>query len=51
LDELVATMRLDKKARGDRLRFVLLDGLARPVTVDDPDPAALARAYARVEMT
>jgi 3-dehydroquinate synthase len=50
-DELVASMRLDKKARGDRLRFVLLDGLARPVTVDDPDPAALARAYARVEMT
>ncbi len=48
-DELVAAMRLDKKARGDRLRFVLLDGLARPVTVDDPDPAALGRAYARVE--
>jgi len=50
-DELVATMRLDKKARGDRLRFVLLDGLARPVTVDDPEPAALVRAYARVETT
>lgn len=50
-DELVATMRLDKKARGDRLRFVLLDGLARPVTVDDPDPEAVRRAYARVEMT
>jgi 3-dehydroquinate synthase len=48
-DELLAAMRLDKKARGDRLRFVLLDGLARPVTVDDPDPAALVRAYARVE--
>jgi 3-dehydroquinate synthase len=48
-DELAAVMRLDKKARGDRLRFVLLDGLARPVTVDDPDPAALVRAYARVE--
>jgi len=50
-DELMATMRLDKKARGDRLRFVLLDGLARPVTVDDPEPAALVRAYARVETT
>ena len=42
-------MRLDKKARGNRLRFVLLDGLARPVTVDDPDPALLAAAYAEGE--
>lgn len=42
------TMRVDKKARGDRLRFVVLDGLARPSTVDDPDPAALAAAYAEV---
>jgi 3-dehydroquinate synthase len=48
-EQLVAVMRLDKKARGDRLRFVLLDGLARPVTVDDPDPAALVRAYTKVE--
>ncbi|HJQ01490.1 MAG TPA: 3-dehydroquinate synthase [Jatrophihabitans sp.] len=48
-EQLVAVMRLDKKARGDRLRFVLLDGLARPVTVDDPDPAALARAYTKLE--
>jgi 3-dehydroquinate synthase len=48
-EELLQAMRLDKKARGDRLRFVLLDGLGRPVTVDDPDPVALARAYTRVE--
>ncbi|MEO6702432.1 MAG: 3-dehydroquinate synthase [Jatrophihabitantaceae bacterium] len=47
-DELLAAMRLDKKARGARLRFVLLDGLARPVTVSDPDPALLAAAYAKV---
>jgi 3-dehydroquinate synthase len=47
-EPLLETMRIDKKARGNRLRFVLLDGLARPVTVEDPDPAALAAAYAKV---
>jgi 3-dehydroquinate synthase len=45
---LLETMRLDKKARGNRLRFVVLDGLARPVTVDDPDPAVLVAAYSEV---
>ena len=45
---LLETMRVDKKARGNRLRFVVLDGLARPVTVDDPDPAVLAAAYSEV---
>jgi 3-dehydroquinate synthase len=41
-------MKIDKKARGNRLRFVLLDGLARPVTVADPDPAVLVAAYSEV---
>ncbi|HEY3632450.1 MAG TPA: 3-dehydroquinate synthase [Jatrophihabitantaceae bacterium] len=45
---LLDTMRIDKKARGNRLRFVVLDGLARPSTVDDPDPAAVAAAYEEV---
>jgi 3-dehydroquinate synthase len=45
---LLDTMRVDKKARGNRLRFVVLDGLARPVAVDDPDPAVLAAAYSEV---
>jgi 3-dehydroquinate synthase len=47
-EQLLETMRIDKKARGNRLRFVLLDGLARPVAVDDPDPALLAAAYAEI---
>jgi 3-dehydroquinate synthase len=47
-DALLATMRVDKKARGNRLRFIVLDGLAQPVAVDDPDPAVLAAAYAEV---
>ena len=46
--QLLETMRIDKKARGNRLRFVLLDGLARPVTVEDPDPAVLAAAYSQI---
>jgi 3-dehydroquinate synthase len=45
---LLDTMRVDKKARGNRLRFVVLDGLARPVAVDDPEPAVLAAAYTEV---
>lgn len=44
-DDLLATMRVDKKARGSQLRFVLLDGLGTPVTVADPDPAVLRAAY------
>jgi 3-dehydroquinate synthase len=46
--QLLDTMKVDKKARGNRLRFVVLDGLARPVTVDDPDPALLVAAYSEV---
>ncbi len=41
-------MRVDKKARGDRLRFVVLDALARPAILDAPAPALLAAAYAKV---
>ena len=46
--QLLDTMRIDKKARGHRIRFVVLDGLARPGTVDDPDPAVLTAAYSEV---
>ncbi len=46
--ELLESMRVDKKARGNRLRFVVLDGLARPVSIDDPDPAVLVAAYSEV---
>lgn len=41
-------MTRDKKARGSRLRFVVLDALARPGRVEDPDPALLEAAYAAV---
>ena len=48
LDELVETMRGDKKARAGRLRFVVLDGLAEPGRLEDPAPALLRQAYAAV---
>lgn len=47
-DRLRAAMRVDKKARGARLRFVVLDGLARPSILDDPDEELLRAAYAEV---
>ncbi len=46
--ELLATMRIDKKSRGARLRFVVLDGLARPSILDGPAEDQLAAAYQEV---
>ena len=46
--ELRSAMSLDKKARGDRLRFVVLDGLGRPGLLEGPEPELLGEAYARV---
>jgi 3-dehydroquinate synthase len=48
LPELVAAMHGDKKTRAGRLRFVVLDGLARPGRLEDPDPELLAAAYRAV---
>ena len=36
-------MQRDKKTRGSMLRFVVLDGLARPTRLDGPGPDALLR--------
>lgn len=47
-DKLYAAMRRDKKTRGDLLRFVVLDGIARPTLLEGPDPALLVAAYAEV---
>ena len=46
--QLHETMRIDKKARGDQLRFVVLDGLARPAILTAPDPAVLTAAFAEI---
>jgi 3-dehydroquinate synthase len=46
--DLLAAMRVDKKARADTLRFVVLDGLAKPGILTGPDEALLEQAYAEV---
>ncbi|MEV0808434.1 3-dehydroquinate synthase [Micromonospora sp. NPDC050200] len=46
--ELLTAMRVDKKARGSRLRFVVLDGLARPAILEGPDDELLHAAYREV---
>ncbi|SDQ46505.1 3-dehydroquinate synthase [Quadrisphaera sp. DSM 44207] len=46
--QLLDAMRKDKKSRGDLLRFVVLDGLARPSRLEGPDPALLQAAYGEV---
>jgi 3-dehydroquinate synthase len=46
--QLHAAMKIDKKSRGDRLRFVVLDALAKPRILDDPDPTHLVAAWEEV---
>ncbi|MFY9928802.1 MAG: 3-dehydroquinate synthase [Streptosporangiaceae bacterium] len=41
-------MSVDKKARGARLRLVVLDGLARPSILDNPSEELLRQAYLEV---
>ena len=45
---LLATMRRDKKSRGAMLRFVVLDGLARPTIMQAPDESLLFAAYQEI---
>jgi len=47
-EELLAVMRVDKKARGSRLRFVVLEDLARPVVLTGPAEDDLRAAYAAI---
>lgn len=48
LPELTQAMAGDKKARAGRLRFVVLDGLAKPGRLEDPPADLLTRAYAKL---
>lgn len=48
LSDLLGYMAGDKKTRSGVLRFVVLDGLAKPGRLEGPDPALLAAAYAEV---
>jgi 3-dehydroquinate synthase len=46
--DLLAAMRVDKKSRGARLRFVVLDALAHPSILEAPADEELASAYREV---
>ncbi|KXO89484.1 3-dehydroquinate synthase [Tsukamurella pseudospumae] len=46
--QLLEYMGKDKKNRAGMLRFVVLDGLARPGRLEAPDPAILVAAYSAV---
>ncbi|MFE1905020.1 3-dehydroquinate synthase [Streptomyces gardneri] len=46
--KLLETMKVDKKSRGDLLRFIVLDGLGKPAVLEGPDPAVLFAAYGEV---
>jgi 3-dehydroquinate synthase len=45
LPQLIDFMAGDKKTRAGMLRFVVLDGLAKPGRLEGPDPSLLAAAY------
>ena len=47
-DALQAVMRVDKKARGATLRFVVLDGIGRPTILTDPEQSWLDAAWTAV---
>ena len=47
-EELYEAMKRDKKVRGSLLRFVVLDGVARPTRLEGPDLSLLLAAYTKV---
>ncbi|MFE9014134.1 3-dehydroquinate synthase [Streptomyces cyaneofuscatus] len=46
--KLLENMKVDKKSRGDLLRFIVLDALGKPTVLEGPDPAVLLAAYGEV---
>jgi 3-dehydroquinate synthase len=44
-EELLGTMRVDKKSRGSTLRFVVLDAIGKPSILTDPPEELLRAAY------
>ncbi len=47
-DDLLATMRVDKKSRGKQLRFVVLDDIGRPTVLSGPSEEHLRAAYTAI---
>jgi 3-dehydroquinate synthase len=47
---LLDAMRVDKKSRGDQLRFVVLDAVGSPGLLEGPDPALVEAAYVEISV-
>lgn len=47
-DQVLALMHKDKKARGNKLRFIILDGIGKPTHLDDPPLDAVREAFGRI---
>lgn len=47
-DQLHDAMRIDKKSRGSKLRFIVLDQVGKPAILEAPDAALLIAAYAKI---
>ncbi|TAK69559.1 MAG: 3-dehydroquinate synthase [Actinomycetota bacterium] len=45
---LLEAMKVDKKTRGDLLRFIVLDRIGAPALLEGPDPSLLVAAYDEV---
>ena len=45
---LYEAMKIDKKARGSLLRFIVLEDVAKPSLLEGPDPALLVAAYQEI---
>ncbi|MCL1801158.1 MAG: 3-dehydroquinate synthase, partial [Promicromonosporaceae bacterium] len=50
LEDLLPAMHRDKKARGAKLRFITLDGIAQPTRLEAPTEAQLTVAFSRLSL-
>ena len=48
-DDVLALMHRDKKARGNKLRFVILESLGHPIHLEDPPADAVEEAFRRIQ--
>ena len=47
-EQLLANMAIDKKSRGDQLRYIILESVGRPAILQSPDTALLIAAHAKL---
>lgn len=48
-DDVLTLMHKDKKARGNKLRFVVLDRIGHPIHLEDPPAEAVEEAFRRIQ--